>query len=66
MKITINGKEFDIEDCATLEDALNKAAVKPTGIATALNNVVVPAAMRTKTVLKPGDSVTVITAFYGG
>ncbi|MDE7451890.1 MAG: sulfur carrier protein ThiS [Paramuribaculum sp.] len=55
-----------MEDCATLEDALNKAAVKPTGIATALNNVVVPAAMRTKTVLKPGDSVTVITAFYGG
>ncbi|MDE5744084.1 MAG: sulfur carrier protein ThiS [Paramuribaculum sp.] len=66
MKITINGKEFEIEDCATLEDALTKMTVKPKGIATALNNVVVPAAMRTKTVLKEGDSITVITAFYGG
>ncbi|MDE6460310.1 MAG: sulfur carrier protein ThiS, partial [Paramuribaculum sp.] len=51
---------------ATLEEALQKAGVRPQGIATALNNKVIPAATRTKTVLKDGDTVTVITAFYGG
>lgn len=66
MKITINGKEYEVDDCATLQDALDKASVKPSGIATALNNQVVPAAMRTKTILKEGDAVMVITAFYGG
>ncbi|MDE5837558.1 MAG: sulfur carrier protein ThiS [Paramuribaculum sp.] len=66
MKITINGKELEIDECATLEEALQKAGVRPQGIATALNNKVVPAATRTKTVLKDGDTVTVITAFYGG
>ncbi len=66
MNITINGKQYEIDECATLEDALHKADVKPNGIATALNNIVVPAAQRGKTVLKDGDSVIVITAFYGG
>ena len=66
MNITINGKSYEIDECATLEDALQKADIKPEGIATALNNIVVPAAQRGKTVLKAGDSIIVITAFYGG
>ena len=66
MNITINGKPYEINECATLEDALQKADVKPKGIATALNNIVIPAAQRGKTGLKEGDSIIVITAFYGG
>lgn len=66
MKITINGKSYEIDECATLEDALQIADVKPNGIATALNNIVIPAAHRGKTVLNDGDAIIVITAFYGG
>ena len=66
MKVTINEKEFELDDCTTLEEALQQANVRTQGIATALNNKVIPAASRVKTVLKEGDSVTVITAFYGG
>lgn len=66
MKIVINGKEFEFDSCTTLEEALQKANIRTQGIATALNNKVIPAALRGKTVLKEDDSVTVITAFYGG
>ena len=53
-------------EASTLQDALEAANVKPQGIATALNNHVVTADMRPKTVLTDGDRVVVITAFYGG
>lgn len=66
MNITINGKAFELPQGSTLEDALTAAAIGKQGIATALNNTVVPAAMRPRTQLADGDSITVITAFYGG
>lgn len=66
MKIKINGKDFEMEASSTLEAALEKANIKPGGIATALNGVVVPAPMRGKTVLADNDSIIVIKAFYGG
>ncbi|MCI9606605.1 MAG: sulfur carrier protein ThiS [Muribaculaceae bacterium] len=66
MNITINGTPFEVDEASTLEQALQLAGIKPKGIATALNNAVVPAVMRPKTVLADGDSITVITAFYGG
>lgn len=66
MNITINGKAFELPQGSTLADALTVAAISTQGIATALNNTVVPAAMRPQTQLADGDSITVITAFYGG
>ncbi len=66
MKIKINGKEYELPEAATLADALEKAGIAQRGIATAVNNGVVPATERTKKVLADGDSVIVITAFYGG
>lgn len=66
MNITINGKAYELPEAATLEQALERANIRPKGIATALNNAVVPALMRPKTILSDGDSITVITAFYGG
>lgn len=66
MNITVNGKPYEVEEATTLEQVLQLANIKTNGIATALNNAVVPAVMRPKTVLVEGDSVTVITAFYGG
>lgn len=66
MKVTLNNKEFELEEASTLEDLLTKAQIKPQGIATALNGAVVPASMRDKKTLCDGDSIVVITAFYGG
>lgn len=66
MTIKINGKEFEIDECQTLEHALEKAEIKPGGIATALNGNVIPADMRGKTILTDGDNIVVIKAFYGG
>ncbi|MDE5920838.1 MAG: sulfur carrier protein ThiS [Paramuribaculum sp.] len=66
MNIIINGKTYEIPEASTLQDALDMANVKPQGIATALNNHVVTADMRPKTVLADGDRIVIITAFYGG
>lgn len=66
MNVTINGKHYELPEASTLEAALTAAGIKPQGIATALNNQVVSAAMRQKTVLNDGDKIVVITAFYGG
>ena len=66
MNITINGKTYELPEASTLADALQEANVKTQGIATALNNRVVAAAMRSKTILNDGDKIVVITAFYGG
>lgn len=66
MKVTLNSKEFEIDEGTTLEELLSLAKVRLNGIAVALNSTVVPEAMRGKTLLREGDSVIVITAFYGG
>lgn len=66
MTIKINDREYELPEGTTLSEAMEKAQVRPKGIATAVNNIVVPSQMRSKRVLKDGDSVVIITAFYGG
>ncbi len=66
MTIRINDREYELPEGSTLLDAMEKAQVRPKGIATAVNNVVVPTQMRSKKVLADGDTVVIITAFYGG
>ncbi len=66
MTIKINDREYELPEGSTLLDAMEKAQVRPKGIATAVNNVVVPTQMRSKKVLADGDTVVIITAFYGG
>ena len=66
MTIKINDREYELPEGTTLLQAMEKAQVKPKGIATAVNNVVVPSQMRAKKVLTDGDTVVIITAFYGG
>ncbi len=66
MTIKINDREYELPEGSTLLDAMDKAQVRPKGIATAVNNVVVPTQMRSKKVLADGDTVVIITAFYGG
>lgn len=66
MKITINGATIELPSGATLLDALNSRDIRPQGIATAINDHVIPAGRRAGTILNDGDKVVIIKAFYGG
>lgn len=66
MTVTINDKPVQLPDRATLLQALEAEAINPAGIATAVNNAVVPRDSRASHVLNPGDKIIIIKAFYGG
>ncbi len=66
MEININNVAIELPEGATLQDALDAKGIAPQGIATAVNGKVVADVMRSSKTLKPGDSVVVIKAFYGG
>ncbi len=66
MKITINGATVELPVGSTLLDALNSRDIRPNGIATAVNDHVIPAPDRAEKVLNEGDKVVIIKAFYGG
>ena len=66
MKITVNGANIQLPEGATLLDALNSRDIRPQGIATAVNDQVIPAASRGTTILNEGDKIVIIKAFYGG
>lgn len=64
--VKINDSDVLLPNEATLEDALEQKGINPQGIATALNGAVIPAPLRQSTFLHDGDSIIIITAFYGG
>lgn len=66
MTILLNKQPLTLPEGATVADALKAAKLAPEGKATALNGVVVPATMRQAKQLNEGDSLLVISAFYGG
>lgn len=66
MKIKLNDKEIEVVDGCSLTQALDQAGITPKGIATAVNNKVVPRTERDNYILHPGDDVVIINAFYGG
>ncbi len=66
MKVTVNDVVVELPCGASLNDALDVRNIAHSGIATAINGVVVPAVKREETILKDGDKVLVIKAFYGG
>lgn len=66
MKITINSNIIEVEDKSTLADALTTAGYDGKGVATAVNGEVVPIGNRADIILKDGDKILLIKAFYGG
>lgn len=66
MTVKLNDKNVNISSGTTLQECLEMNAIPNKGIATALNGVVVPANMRSNTVLNEGDNIIIIKAFYGG
>ena len=66
MKIIINDRTIEIIEASSLQEVLDAQNINQRGIATAVNGIVVPSTMRVKTILKEGDNIVIITAFYGG
>lgn len=66
MEIIINSKPFEVPEGTTVADALATAGCDGKGVATAVNGEVVPAGNRAEVILKEGDTILLIKAFYGG
>ncbi len=66
MNVKINDKTYVFAGGTTLHDALILAGIATAGIATAVNDNVVPASERKEWKLNEGDRVLIIKAFYGG
>lgn len=66
MKIIINDRTIEIIEASSLQEVLDAQNINQRGIATAVNGIVVPLTMRAKTILKEGDNIVIIKAFYGG
>jgi sulfur carrier protein len=66
VQITVNGQPRQADDDTTLTDIVQLVSDRDTGIAVALNNVVVPRSGWAATVLNDDDRVDVVTAVQGG
>lgn len=66
MNVTINDVPLTLPEGATLADALAGRNLPASGVATAVNGSVVPAASRAGHILASGDKIVIIKAFYGG
>ncbi|MBZ0135527.1 MAG: sulfur carrier protein ThiS [Planctomycetes bacterium] len=66
MKITVNGKEREIADGATIAQLVDQLALKTDRIATERNLSVVPKAKYAETKLAEGDKLEIVTFVGGG
>jgi sulfur carrier protein len=66
MKLIVNGEPRDQSDGATLADVVAQLTVAPSGVAVAVNGVVVPRGSWSATTLSDDDRVEVLTAVQGG
>lgn len=66
MQVRINGADRELPDTAVVEDALTALAVSRTGVAVAVDDVVVPRVDWPRTPLADGARVEVLTAVQGG
>lgn len=63
MNVTVNDTPLSLPEGATLADALATRTMPPSGVATAVNGTVVPAALRGSHALAEGDRIVIIKAF---
>ena len=65
MKIIVNGQDTDT-DATTPEQLLDQQGHSGAKLATAVNEVFVPATLRPSHTLKPGDRVEILAPMQGG
>lgn len=66
MTVFINNQPVELHEGSSLADALAQKEIKPDGIATAINGIVINRSARAETTLKDGDKILIIKAFCGG
>ncbi|MGH3768422.1 MAG: sulfur carrier protein ThiS [Pseudonocardiaceae bacterium] len=66
MTVTVNGARWELPSGATLADVLAQLGAPSSGVAVALDGVVVPRVSWPGTGLREGASVDVVTAVQGG
>ena len=66
MDVWINGKRRELDDGATVPDALGALGLPHSGVAVAVDGEVVPRARWAATALGDGAHVEVLTAVQGG
>ena len=65
MKMKINGESCDVS-CSTLSELLSFLGHEPDQVATAVNDIFVPASEREKYLLSSDDAIDVIAPMAGG
>lgn len=66
MTVTVNGAPYAAGAGATLAEVVYGVTDRPTGVAVALNDAVVPRGEWPATALREGDRVEILTAVQGG
>ena len=66
MKLTLNGKDYQLTEGATAFDLLSQLSIGKQRIALEVNEQIVPKSEHEQWVLKTGDKVEVIMAVGGG
>lgn len=66
MKILLNDQPLTVDDGCTVADLAQLRALPSSGVAIAVNDLLVPRGKWSEQTLADGDKVTVISAAYGG
>jgi sulfur carrier protein len=66
VQLTVNGRPRQAADHTTLAELVSSISDRPTGIAVALNNEVVPRGGWSEISVQDGDRIDVVTAVQGG
>ncbi|MEU9124754.1 sulfur carrier protein ThiS [Streptomyces sp. NPDC048506] len=66
VSVSVNGEAREIPGGLTLDRLVSTLSTAPTGVAAAVNDVVVPRTQWPATPLDDGDRVEVLTAVQGG
>ena len=66
MELTINGRQQEVTDGATITALLEELKINPLRVAVQLNLEIIKRERYEKTTLKPGDRMEIITFMAGG
>jgi sulfur carrier protein len=66
VKVNVNGERAEVPDGSTLQELVDARLAASTGVAAAVDGSVVPRGAWPTVVLRPGQSVELLTAVPGG
>ncbi|MFC1705394.1 sulfur carrier protein ThiS [Planctomycetota bacterium] len=66
MQITVNGKDLEVEEPATVRDLLQQLGIEPIGCAIELNRRIVRKSDIASTQIQAGDRIELVTLVGGG